>query len=60
MSVILISAVFLAGNVFDAKLEWPDLIAALCGIALIPAVISGFSWLFGKFGGRFLKSAAEK
>lgn len=60
MSVILISAVFLAGSIFDAKLEWPDLIAALCGIALIPAVISGFSWLFGKFGDRFLKSAAEK
>ncbi len=60
MSCLLIGAVFLAGNVFDAKLLWSDLLIALCAVAVIPVVITGFSRILELAWGFVTKQLPEK
>jgi cation-transporting ATPase E len=60
MSCLLIGAVFLAGSVFDAKLLWSDLLIALCAVAVIPVVITGFSRILELAWGFVTKQLPEK
>lgn len=60
MSFILIGAVFFAGGLFDAKLEGPDFLFSLAGVAVVPLMIRGFSALFTAAERLILKMRAEK
>ena len=60
MSIILFGAVFFAGGLFDAKLEGPDFLFSLAGVAVVPLIIRGFSALFTAAERLILKMRAEK